>query len=258
MLYNKCMPISKKFRGRKVYHFTPVTNLSMILAHGLLSPNEQKRLGLPLRTIVWEAVQRHRAGVAIPVGPGGTPEAYISFYFSKLSPMLLTIMSSKAIDEQEIIHFEFPIEILETYPSAFSDGAIIPNSYPHFFADPADLDDLNWQAIDFPAWRMPSESLRHARLSELLIHRQIAIDAVSRIIVWDSRIAEQVTKIYQSAGRRPPLIETDPTCYFLANENPDQPMISGPNLTYQTYQNIIQRLANDDQPRLPSSFCQPG
>ncbi len=159
--------------------------------------------------------------------------------------MLLTIMSSKAIDEQEIIHFEFPIEILETYPSVFTDGAIIPNSYPHFFADPTDLDKLNWQAIHSPAWRMPSESLRHARLSELLIHRQIAIDAVSRIIVWDSRVAEQVTNLYQAAGRRPPLIETDPTCYFLANENPKQPMISGPNLIYQAYQNIIQQLAND-------------
>ncbi len=245
MLYNRYMPISRKFRGRKVYHFTPVSNLPMILAHGLLSLNEQKSQGLPLRTIVWEAVQRHRAGVTIPVGPGETPEAYISFYFCKLSPMLLTIMSSKAIDEQEIIHFEFPIEILETYPSVFTDGAVIPNSYPNFFADPRELDNLNWQAIDSPAWRMPSESLRHARLSELLIHRQIAIDALSRIIVWDSRIADMVTKIFQAAGHRPPLIETDPTCYFLANENPDQPMISGPNLIYQAYQNTIQLLAND-------------
>jgi hypothetical protein len=92
MLYNICMPISRKFQGRKVYHFTPFSNLPMILAHGLLSPDEQKRLGLPLRTIVWEAVQRHRAGVTIPVEPGGTPEAYIPFYFCKLSPMLLTIM----------------------------------------------------------------------------------------------------------------------------------------------------------------------
>ena len=254
MLYNTCMPISKKFRGRKVYHFTPVSNLPMILAHGLLSPREQRRQGLPHRTIVWEAVLHHRAGVVIPAGPGKTPDAYIPFYFCKLSPMLLAIMSSKAIDENQIIHFEYPIEIIESHPAVFTDGAILPNATPHFFRDPADLDCLNWQAIDSPAWRMPSESLRHARLSELLIHRQIAIDAVSRIIVWDSSIAGQVLQLYQSAGRRPPLIETDPTCYFLASENPIQPAISGPTLIYQAYQNTIQQLANEINQSAQSRF----
>ena len=217
----------------------------MILTHGLLSPCEQQRQGLQHRTIVWEAVRHHRAGIEIPGGPGKTPDAYIPFYFCKLSPMLLAIMSSKVIDEDQIIHFEFPIEIIETHPAVFTDGAILPNSTPHFYRDPADLDCLNWQAIDSPAWRMPTESLRHARLSELLIHRQIAIDAVSRIIVWDSSIAGQVLQLYQSAGRRPPLIETDPTCYFLASEDPIQPAISGPTLIYQAYQNTIQQLANE-------------
>ncbi len=217
----------------------------MILTHGLLSPWEQQRQGLQHRTIVWEAVRHHRAGIEIPGGPGKTPDAYIPFYFCKLSPMLLAIMSSKAIDEDQIIHFEFPIEIIETHPAVFTDGAILPNSTPHFYRDPADLDCLNWQAIDSPAWRMPTESLRHARLSELLIHRQIAIDTVSRIIVWDSSIAGQVLQLYQSAGRRPPLIETDPTCYFLASEDPIQPAISGPTLIYQAYQNTIQQLANE-------------
>lgn len=217
----------------------------MILAHGLLAKSEQARLGLLQRTIVWEAVQRHRASVMIPISPGGTPEDYISFYFCKLSPMLLAIMSSKVIDEETIIHFEYPIEILTTHPSIFSDGAIIPNSYPHFYADPSDLYRLNWEAIDSPAWRMPTESLRHARLSELLVQRQIAIDLVSRIIVWDSSIAGQVLQLYQSAGRRPPVIETDPTCYFISSEDSSRPAISGPTLIYQTYQHTIQQLAGE-------------
>ena len=252
MVYNSCMPIPINYQGRKVYHFTPVANLAMILIHGLLSKQEQNRRGLPHRTIIWEAVQHHRAGVSISIGPGGTPEDYIPFYFCKLSPMLLAIMSSKVIDEEEIIHFEFPIDILETHPSVFTDGAVIPNSNPHFFTDPADLDRLNWQAIDSPAWRMPTESLRHARLSELLIHRQIEIDMVSRIIVWDSTVAAHVKQLYQSVGRRPPVIETDPTCYFLASEDPAHPAISGPTVIYQSYQHTIQQLATEiNQARHP-------
>ena len=111
-----------------MYHFTPVTNLPMILVHGLLSTTERQRRDLPLNSIIWDAVLHHRAGVPIPVGPGGTPGDYISFYFCKLSPMLLAIMGSKVIDEETIIHFEFPMEILETYPSVFTDAAIIPNT----------------------------------------------------------------------------------------------------------------------------------
>jgi hypothetical protein len=230
------------FQDRYVYHFTQVSNLPTILAQGLLSIREQQRLGLPLRTVVWDAVQRHRAQVEVPVGPGGHYEEYIPFYFCKLSPMLLAIMGSKVIDEEKIIHFEFPIEILEQQSSVFTDAGVIPNSRPKFYNHPEDLSHLNWSAIDSPAWRMPTESLRHARLSELLIPRQMLVTAATRLIVWDSTMAGQVLQLYQSAGLVPPRIETDPTCYFLESHAPLKPAISGPTLIYQAYQNAIQEL----------------
>lgn len=239
------MSILPPYRGRKVYHFTPVSNLPMILAYGLLAPNEQRRTGLPQRSSMWEAVQRHRAAVPIPITPGGTAEDYISFYFCKLSPMLLSIMSSKAVDEDTVIHFEFPIELLLSHPSVFTDSAILPNSYPRFYCDPADLARLDWPSIDSPSWRMPSESLRHARLSELLIHRRAPVDSAVRILVWDSQIAHQVRQNYLHAGKPPPVIETDPSFYFLSPENPRQPAISGPAAIYQAYERTIQQLATE-------------
>jgi len=59
------MPLSAVYRSRSVYHFTPIANLPAILEHGLLAISEQKRLGLPLHTIVWEAIQAHRASLAV-------------------------------------------------------------------------------------------------------------------------------------------------------------------------------------------------
>ncbi len=115
---------------------------------------------------------------------------------------------------------------------------------PTFTTDPAGLDALNWDAINSPAWRMPTERLRYARLAELLIHRQMPIAAATRLIVWDSAMAGQVLQLFQSAGLTPPPIETDPSCYFLDPQAAHlKPAISGPTLIYQAYQNALQRLA---------------
>jgi hypothetical protein len=237
--------IPSAYQDRFVYHFTQVSNLKTILHHGLLSVREQQRQGVPLNTIVWEGVQHYRAGVTVPTGPAGSYEEYIPFCFCKLSPMLLTIMSSKAIDEELIIHFEFPIDILTQYPAVFTNRAVLPNSNPDFFSDPADLPQLNWEAIDSPAWRMPTESLRHARLSELLIQRQMPITAATRLIVWDTTMAGQVLQLYQAAGLTPPHIETDPSCYFLDSVTPLRPAISGPTLIYRSYQRAIEQLETE-------------
>ena len=240
------MLIPPAYQHRKVYHFTPISNLATILAHGLLSSSEQLRQGLPQRSLVWEAVLRHRAAVEIPVGPGGGPDEYVPCYFCKLSPMLLAIMSSKVIDEEAVIHLEFPISLLCDHPAVFTDAAIIPTSEPAFYTRPADLERLDWDAIDSPLWRMPSERLRHARLSELLIHRHVPVSAATRLIVWDQPMVQKVIQVYNAAGLVPPPIETDPSCYFIDAEVPHlKPAISGPSLIYQAYQNTIQQLATE-------------
>jgi hypothetical protein len=93
---------------------------------------------------------------------------------------------------------------------------------------------------------MPTERLSYARLSELLIHRQMPIASATRLIVWDSAMAGQVLQLFQSAGLTPPPIETDPSCYFLDPlASHLKPAISGPTLIYQAYQSTIQRLSTE-------------
>ncbi len=231
---------------RSVYHFTPMANLPTILEHGLLAINEQRRLGLPLRSIVSESIQTYRAGLAIPVGPGGYAHDYVPLYFCKLSPMLLSVISNKVVDEETIIHFEFPIHILVEYPAVFSDAAVIPGSEPHFFDSPENLDRLNWDAIDSPAWRMPSPALRFARLAELLIFRQMPVSAATRIIVWDNEAARQAAEVFAALQLRPPRIETDPSAYFIdPNASQPAPAVRGPKSIYQVYQMTVERLKNE-------------
>lgn len=237
------MKIPTHFQNRFVYHFTPLDNLPSILAHGLLSAREQKRLGLPQRSIVWAAIQAHRASQTVPCGPQGYVQDYVPLYFCQLSPMLLSIIGNKVVDEESIIHFEFPIQIMEKTRMVFTDAAITPSSTPNFYTDPADLAHLNWEAISSPAWRMPNADLRHARLSELLVHLQMPINQAARIIVWDKIVAQQVADLYADFHLIPPRIETDPSLYFInRSESGPAPAILGPTSIYQTYQKTIARL----------------
>lgn len=234
------MKIPTPYQNRFVYHFTPIDNLPSILAHGLLSAHEQKRLGLPQRSIVWANLQAHRAGINVPTGPQGHLQDYVPLYFCQLSPLLLAIIGNKVVDEESIIHFEFPIQIMEKYPMVFTDAAISPGSTPNFYTDPAELTHLNWDAINSPAWRMPSPDLRHARLSELLIHLQMPITQAARIIVWDKIVAQHVADLFADFHLAAPRIETDPGLYFI-NRSADEvtPATLGPNSIHQTYQKTI-------------------
>ncbi len=237
------MAIPVEFRDRFLYHFTPLENLPSILAHGLLSAHEQKRLGLPQRSLVWAAIQAHRETLHVPVGPGGHVQEYVPLYFCKLSPMLLAIITNKVVDEQAVIHFEFPLTILEQRAMVFTDAATMPNVQPNFYTDVADLARLNWEAIDSPAWRMPSQELRHARLAEALIHLQMPIEFATRIIVWDHGVERQVKDVYDALHLSPPRIEIDPGAYFIyRSETELRPAISGPTQIYHAFQRTVAHL----------------
>lgn len=221
--------IPSTYRDRRVYHFTPLAALAEILTHGLLSRNEQAAAGLPRRSLAWESLQAYRATLPVPAGPGGVADDYVPFYFCKLSPMLLAVIVNKTIDEEEIIHLEFTIQVLEHYPAVFTDAALSPGSTPHFFPSPAGLEFLDWRTIDSREAYPHDPRIRQARLAELLVHRQIPVASARRIIVWDDEAARQVAGLYAGLGLAPPPIETDPGCYFY---RPDavgpEPAVSGP------------------------------
>ncbi|HEY9077041.1 MAG TPA: DarT ssDNA thymidine ADP-ribosyltransferase family protein [Anaerolineaceae bacterium] len=249
------MLIPEKYQSRSVYHFTPIANLPMILSHGLLSVGEQERMGIPVNTMVGNWIRRYRHELHLPIGPSTCLDDYVSFYFCKLSPMLLAIIGNKVEDEENIIHFEFPIDLMRTYPSIFTDAAAIPSSSPRFFEHGDELDQLNWDAIDSPSWRMPSESLRNARLAELLFYRKVSIDHIQRIIVWDELAAQKVKNLFHQYRTKAPKIETDPGCYFIdPHAKEPVPAIRGPGQIYREYLTTIHQLKGLSSPNPHGSF----
>lgn len=246
--------MASPWNNRSVYHFTPLSNLEAILQHGLLAVNEQQRLGYPMRTLSGAPVLEHRRQTPVPVGPGGNVLDYVPFYFSNLNHMLLVIISSKVVDEQHILHIELPLSIIERYPVVFTDGPILPWYEPDFYADPADLHNLDWEAIDAPAWSYSRINLRTPQLSELLVHRGVPIREATRIIVWDNQIADTVQGLYEEYGIRPPRIETDPAFYFYDPTTDERrPPIAGPTQiwteTRQTIEFIQQTRRHGQQGR---------
>ena len=237
--------MTSRWTERSVFHFTTLDHLPAILQYGLLAINEQRRRGLPVRAIAGPPVIAHRSKTVVPAEPGGTLLDYVPFYFSNLTHMLLIVISNKVVDEQRVLHIEMPLTLLDRYPAVFTDGPTIPGSEPSFFTDPTDLQKLNWQAIDMPAWQQSAISLRSPRLAELLVHRHVPIHEATRIIVWDNETADTVRRLFDQNGVRPPRIETDSAFYFF-DPSTDEPVppIVGPSQiradTIQTIETILQ------------------
>jgi hypothetical protein len=209
------MVIPPRYTSRCIYHFTHLYNLPVILEHGLLAVTEQERLGIAHKTIAYTGIQERRSGMRVPCGSGGVVHDYVPLYFCQRSSMLLAIVYNKIADQQYIIYFQFPIEIINQYPSVFTDAAANTMRIPNFYDNPSDLEKLNWEAIDNLKWSMPNEELKQARMAEVLIHRRIDVSSASRIIVWNESFRDAVKEEYEKAEIQAPPIDFQPKHYFV-------------------------------------------
>ena len=75
------MPVPPLYAYRQAYHFTSMDNIDGILKHGLLSPNEQRRLGIGHSSIAEQGIQTRRTNMDVPCAPGGKVHDYVPFYF---------------------------------------------------------------------------------------------------------------------------------------------------------------------------------
>jgi len=234
------MSIPDKFKHRSVYHFTHLDNLPGILEHGLLSTSENNRLGIKYNSVALSDIQSNRATMPVTCGNGGVVHDYVPLYFCKRSSMLLYLVRNKVVDQRFIIYFEFPILIMNDYPSVFCDAAANTRIHPNFYGDFSDLEQLNWEAIDNLKWSMPNDSLKQARMAELLIHKRIDTASISRIIVWNDPIKKYVQECYEEAGLDLPPIGFDPIHYFTNfYDSGKHSIVTGPYLINRAYQETV-------------------
>lgn len=203
------MTIPDRHKSRHIYQFTHLTNLPDILQSGLLSYNEKKRQGISHLSIASESIQDRRARMNVPTGPCGVVHDYVPFYFCCRSPMLLSVVNAKNVDQFYLIYLGVPIDVLDSSAAVFTDASANTSAPPRFYSDPSDLKHLDWASIDSRKWGSPSDEARQARMAEALLHERLAVSGIDHIIVWCEEVKAAVEKKYDKAGIQPPAIMLD-------------------------------------------------
>lgn len=205
------MAVPAEHAGRFVYHTTHLNNLEGILERGILSCNEQRRLNLEHHSIAAADIQERRARMQVTAGPGGVVHDYVPLYFTKLSPMLLQVVTAKNVDQMMLLHFAFPISLLERDDTVFTDAAANTLNPPRFYSRTSDLNQLNWQAIDLTTWRskIGGEDVKQKRMAEALVHTRLDPGLAGFIVIWNKWAKSQVQQAYSNAGLTPPNLRFD-------------------------------------------------
>jgi len=188
------MPIPAEHAHRYVYHFSHIDNLPGLLRHGFLA-NNHAQFPRKHRSIAAEGIQDRRARMKVPCGPKGCVHDYVPFYFGSVSPMLLGVVNAKNVDQYDILYFEFPIGLVNRADTIFTGASANTAIPPPFYYDPADLNKLDWAAIDSKKWGDPDEAHRHRRMAELLVHGQLPVTAATRCVVWNKEAKKRVDAI---------------------------------------------------------------
>lgn len=225
------MSIPKAHQFRMVYHFTHVENLPAILQQGgLLSTNEKSRRALQHYDIAYEGIQLRRSNTGVPCGPQGTVHDYVPFYFSKRNEMLKATVYGRVADQQLIVFLRYKLSRLLTFPFVFTDASANTADPPNFYADAAQLDQLDWEIIDSQKWSAPDDDARHRRMAEFLVHGTVPLDAVDSIVVWNNGVKDHVQECLDRSGKNIPIV-FDPYHFFTAFYDPKRkllPPVTGP------------------------------
>lgn len=201
------MPIPDEHKSRHIYQFTHLDNLSAILQHGLLSYNEKERRGISHISIASKSIQDRRAVMDVPTGPGGVVHDYVPFYFCSRSPMLLSVVNAKNVDQLYLLYLGVPIDVLALPDTVFTNASANTAVPPTFYSNPSDLEKLDWANIDSKKWSSPSDEARHARMAEALVYKSLDVSEIDHVIVWNEMIKTKVQEIYAEANLEPPAIE---------------------------------------------------
>lgn len=224
------MPIPESLKGRYAYHFTLLDNLESIMDNGLLSTNLKNSKEIDHINIAEQGIQDRRSRMQIPCTAGRNVHDFVPFYFSKKTPMQLAIINKKNIDQQFIIYFAVPIELIERRVDVlFSDASANTDIPPNFFSQPEQLNQLNWDAVDEQKWGCPNDQFRHQKMAELLIPDEFNVCDASHIIVWNDYIKEKVEEKFSAKGFVCPPIKKDRDHYYIDFYDTNKmPIVTGP------------------------------
>ncbi len=189
-----------------IFRITHLSNLSFILHNGVHCRSSEVRdptfitIGSP------ELIQRRKSR-AVPIGPGGTLENYVAFYFTPHSPMLLNIRTGRGGVTQrpndEIVILVSSLAQLQKQDVryVFTDRHAYLQT-AEFYSDRSDLD-----RVDFPLLRSgdfardPDDPGKFERYqAEALAYGCVPRDALIGIACYTTHIKQRIESIAAELG----------------------------------------------------------
>lgn len=240
------MPIANHYRFRKAYHFTSIENLRSIIDHGIYSTNQKAALRIEHSNVAEPGIQERRARMEVPETGGRVVHDYVPFYFAKKTPMQLSVIHKKNVDQQFIIYFSVSLSLLESLPGACFTNASANTDEPptFFFGDECEkLDQLDWQTIDSTSWIYHDDDTKHRKMAELLIPNCLPLEYVSEIIVWNSWIRGEVLHIFKECGVTPPPVRVDSFNHYYGKPSRwNESLITGPYFLKQGFEEVVDEI----------------
>lgn len=196
----------------KIYHICHVDKLASIIASGgLLSDAMVQQQAMPGTVIGMNHIKQRRLHLSLVSHPVLTVGQCVPFYFCPRSVMLFLIHKHNAElayqgGQSSIIHLE--ADLHATVQWAQQQGQrwafTLSNAGSNYFEDRADLaqlDQVNWTAVNALSW----SSQKEEKQAEFLIEHRFPWHLVERIGVYSAALYTQVMNTLPANGHRPPV-----------------------------------------------------
>lgn len=180
------MSIADKLNAEKALIFRIVhrENVPWILDHGLHSKNG--KTNPRYRNIGNADLIRRRTRLEVPVGPGGSLQDYIPFYFTPYSVMMMNIVTGRGVSKvprDEIVIIASSLKLVEKAGVRFvftCRHAVTADPETDFYTNLSDLDAIDWPLLQSRNFKHdPDDPRKNERYqAEALVWKQLPITAL--------------------------------------------------------------------------------
>ncbi|VVP88571.1 hypothetical protein PS938_01356 [Pseudomonas fluorescens] len=208
--------VPEEHEDRFAYHFTLIENLDSILENGILATNFKNKKNISHKDIANAGIQCRRSTMMVGKGPGGVVHDYVPFYFAKRTPMLLSLVKTKNIDQNDVIYLAVSVNKILDRNVIFSDASANTAIPPNFYAEAKSLENLDWEVIDSRQWTYnESAGRKNRKMAEMLVHEKVEMSDVSYIVVWNEHYKKYVQDELRESGFENIPVVTDFYNYFI-------------------------------------------
>lgn len=209
-------------RNPKIYHIVHVDRLLSIVKDGFLwCDAEISRSGRPGTTIGMEGIKERRLSRELLSHPHLCVGNCVPFYFCPRSVMLFLIHKSNHQElsyrggQAPIVHLEADLRQVVSWAEEHDQRWAFTSSnastgYCEDYCDLAELEKVDWEAVQSQDWRQHKEG----KQAEFLIEQQFPWELVSRIGAQTLNTHHQAITSIQAAKNHKPSVEIIKNWYY--------------------------------------------